>query len=255
MDIRISIITICYNNLLELKKTLESIDIQIMKPFESIIIDGSTNTEISNWLNNSPQPNYRKWQCEKDQGIYDGFNKGVQLSTGDFLNFLNSGDIYSDQYGLEKVSNFIVNNPDIKWLSAKCFMEKFGSRVIMGDIFNPNLVYRGMRKINHQTCFFKKELFEKYGLFKFYKIGGDYDHIVRIFHEKYGFLNEVIIQFDMTGISNTNYFKGLNETVTIYESYHGFSFKSRWWRFRNKCIFYLLKIKFFQGMFTKKFGS
>ncbi|MGI9138892.1 MAG: hypothetical protein ACR2IM_07615, partial [Sediminibacterium sp.] len=66
---QLSVITICFNNLKELQETCNSVDSQSVQPFEHYIIDGSNNKEISEWLNNSPQPIYRKWICERDKGI------------------------------------------------------------------------------------------------------------------------------------------------------------------------------------------
>jgi len=90
--VRISIITICFNNLNELLLTLSSVDHQTHLPHEHIVIDGSTNPQIANYLNTHPQPDYRLWKSEPDEGISDAFNKGILKSTGDIIGTLNSGD-------------------------------------------------------------------------------------------------------------------------------------------------------------------
>ena len=76
---RISIITICFNNLDDLKATCASVDGQTVHPYEHIIIDGSTKSDIKEFLENNPQPSYRKWLCERDKGISDAFNKGIRI--------------------------------------------------------------------------------------------------------------------------------------------------------------------------------
>lgn len=250
----ISIITICFNNLTELIKTIHTVNIQTKQPFQHIIIDGSSNNEIKNWLESTIHPTYREWHCQKDNGIYDAFNIGLKYVTGNIVQFLNSGDIFYDENSVEFVYNFFIQNPTINWCSAKVMMNKFNSNLIMGEPFDTNLLYRGMRKINHQTCFVKKKLFDKYGGFNNYKIGMDYDFIVRIAPENYGFLNEVIIEFDTSGISNNQYIKSLKDNILIYEKYHGFSIKCRLWQFRNKMLFYLFKFNFFSSFFVKKFS-
>ena len=78
---QLSVITISFNNLKELQQTCNSVDSQSIPPHEHYIIDGSSNDEISVWLNNSSQPEYRKWICEKDKGISDAFNKGINLAS------------------------------------------------------------------------------------------------------------------------------------------------------------------------------
>ena len=250
----ISIITICFNNLTELIKTVHTVNIQTKEPFQHIIIDGSSNNDIKNWLESNIQPTYRAWHCQKDKGIYDAFNIGLHYVRGNIVQFLNSGDIFYNEQSLEFVYNFFEKNPAIHWSSANMMVNKFNANLIMGEPFDKKLLYRGMRKINHQTCFVKKILFDKYGGFNNYKIGMDYDFIVRIANENYGYLNEVIIEFDSTGISNNQYIKSLQDNILIYEKYHGLSLKCRLWQFRNKMLYYLFKYHFFKQFFIKKFS-
>ena len=72
----ISVITICFNNLADLQKTCQSVDKQTRQPEEHWIINGSTTDEIAKWLEETPQPVYRKWINERDRGIADALNKG-----------------------------------------------------------------------------------------------------------------------------------------------------------------------------------
>ena len=74
---------------------MQSVDRQQHAPYEHWIIDGSTNTEISGYLRDHPQPAYRKWINERDHGISDAFNKGVLRADGEIVNMLNSGDMYA----------------------------------------------------------------------------------------------------------------------------------------------------------------
>ncbi|MDI9338703.1 MAG: glycosyltransferase [Alphaproteobacteria bacterium] len=249
----ISIITICFNNLVELQKTIESIDIQTIKPFQSIIIDASTTSDIKYWLENSNQPLYRSWVCERDAGIYDGFNKGLKKATGKIINFLNSGDCFYNHDVLETVHDAFKMNTDLKWLSAKFCVHRYGQLVTLGESFDYNLLYRGMRKINHQTCFCKIELFKIYGNFNPIKIGMDYDFIIRIAQEKYMFINKIFILFDNQGISSTHIKKALKDNINIYEKYNGFSLKSRLWQLRSLLLFYLFKVKLFNKLFLLKY--
>ena len=135
MSKRISIITICYNNLQELKDTCESADRQTLLPFEHWIIDGSTNTDIKNYLQTTPQPAYRKWICEPDQGIADAFNKGIARATGDICNMLNAADYYFDAAVLQTVSDAFEAHPAISWLHGKYKLQRGGQWVIIGKPF------------------------------------------------------------------------------------------------------------------------
>jgi len=89
---KISIITVCYNALEDLKKTRSSILMQTEVAVEHIIIDGASTDGTREWLATLPQDTI--WRSEKDNGIYDAMNKGISLATSPFLLFLNAGDYF-----------------------------------------------------------------------------------------------------------------------------------------------------------------
>jgi glycosyltransferase involved in cell wall biosynthesis len=231
---RISIVTLSFNNLEELKRTVARIDSQSVLPFEHIIVNGSTSPEIDNWLNSTPQPAYRRWISERDEGISDGFNKGINLSKGDIIHLQNSGDYYFDNQALEKVTQAFHNLPEAQWLHGKYMQFRGGQWVETGKTFDRKLLYRGMRTIGHPTMFVRKEMYEKHGLFsKEKRIAMDYDFLVRIADEPFIFLNEPLVVFTPGGLSNQKVAASLNEVIESYESAHGFSLKARLWAQRT----------------------
>lgn len=238
---QISIITICFNNLEELIKTCRSIETQEHKPYEHIIIDGSTNEDIKNYLATHTQPTYRKWLSEADKGISDAFNKGLMLATGNIIAYLNSGDIYYDNTILKLVQSTFIDNPSLQWVHGMLNMQRSGQWVLIGKPFEEKKVYRGMRSTFHPTMFVRKELFTTYSSFNLsYKIAMDYDFLVRIRHEKFAFINKPIVTFDPHGISNSRYVEGLQETRRAYETHVGRSWKLVLWQMRLKALHYLL---------------
>ena len=96
----ISVITICFNNKAGLKRTLDSIAQQTLKPFELIVIDGgSTDGSVECIKQNEHIISY--WVSEKDNGPYNAMNKGIERASGDFCIFMNSGDIFYSNSSLE----------------------------------------------------------------------------------------------------------------------------------------------------------
>jgi glycosyltransferase involved in cell wall biosynthesis len=244
LNIKISIITISFNNKEELLNTIESVDKQITLPYEHIIIDGSTNTEIKEFLNGKIQPNYRKWISEPDQGISDAFNKGVINATGDFMQFLNSGDTLYNKSTIQEVQAELQQSPVCKWMHGQLQLQRGGKQVIIGKPFNPQKIYRGMRSTFHPAMFVHKNLFEKYGNFSMqYKIAMDYDFLIRIRKEPFKFMPFPIAIFNPDGISNSNYLEGLKEVKKIYKKYCGNNFKLTLWQLRLKILHYLLQSK------------
>ena len=239
---KISIITICFNNLDEMLATCQSVDNQKLKPFEHLVIDGSTNPEIRNHLQQNPQPPYRKWISEPDKGIADAFNKGVNMTTGDIVVMLNSGDTFFDENALSIVTDAFEKNPSIKWLHGKYQLIRGDQRVVIGKPYEKAKLYRGMRSICHQTMFVKKELHDKYGLYNTEeKIGMDYDFLCRIANEPFVFLNEVLVNFAPAGTSSVQYLQSLKDAKRIYEKHFGKSFWLWLWQIRLKFLYYLLR--------------
>lgn len=231
---KISIVTISFNNLEELKTTIAHVDAQTLLPFEHIIINGSNSEDIDNWLNSTPQPPYRKWTSEPDNGISDAFNKGIRTSSGDIIHLQNSGDYYYDNEVLASVSEAFKANPKAQWLHGMYKQFRGGQWVIAGKMFAPELLYRGMRTIGHPTMFVRREMYAKHGLFSSErKIAMDYDFLVRIAGEQFIFLSKLLVVFTPGGVSNQKVAASLQEVRECYENRFGFSLKARLWNFRT----------------------
>lgn len=233
----ISTVTICFNNLPDLIATIKSVDSQIVLPAEHLIIDGSTNSEIKDFLENSPQPKYRKWICERDKGISDAFNKGVKNSKNEIIHLLNSGDCYYDETVIEKVTKAFESNPDIKWLHGKFVQFRAGMWVLTGKPFESKKLYRGIRTVGHPSMFVKRALYNQYGLYSLdKKIAMDYDFLVRIRLEKFIFLDYPLVRFSPEGVSEKNIDAGLKEVEESYNKYIGKSLKQKLWMLRIKAL-------------------
>ena len=111
-NLKISIITIVYNREKTIKDTINSVLNQTYKNIEYIIIDGKSTDSTLNIVN-SYKDKISKIISEKDDGLYDALNKGINLATGDIIGFIHSDDFYIDNFVIEKVANeFKKNNPD-----------------------------------------------------------------------------------------------------------------------------------------------
>ena len=102
MNKKLSIITINYNNLEGLKRTVESLVNQTWQEFEYIVIDGGSNDGSAAYIE-SQNANIDYWLSEPDNGIYNAMNKGIDKATGEYLLFLNGGDHFIDAFSLQKI--------------------------------------------------------------------------------------------------------------------------------------------------------
>lgn len=149
---KISIITINFNNKEGLRKTIDSVTAQSWKDFEWIIIDGGS-TDGSKDLILENQSSFAFWCSEPDKGIYNAMNKGIGKATGDYLLFLNSGDILYDDTTLERVVSSGLNSDIVSGQMVRMDnghpLRHYHSDIVM-QLFNGTL--------NHQASFIRREL-------------------------------------------------------------------------------------------------
>ena len=202
---KLTIVTINYNNLQGLKKTFESVIQQTFKDFEWIVVDGGSTDGSVCFL----EENRHYFSClisEKDDGIYDALNKGGRMANGDYIYFLNSGDCL---YSHDVLSLFFDNNDeeDADFLYGDvCFC--YPDRDDIGK--QPEeLTIQYLRKnpLNHQSTFVKKEQFMDVGGFDTrYVIAADWQMQVKLMlaGAKFKYKNVVVCRYDISGFSSQN---------------------------------------------------
>jgi glycosyltransferase involved in cell wall biosynthesis len=172
-----SVITVTLNSKKTILRTLKSINNQIFKKFEYIIIDGSSIDGTLDIIKKNL--NHKKILIsEKDNGIYSAMNKGILLAKGEYIIFLNSDD-WLNKNTLKNVFNFIKNNnyPDIVYGNARFYNNKkfiFESKANLSNIkFNMSLL--------HPSIYIKKHIIKKFLFSEKYLISSDYDQILKLY--------------------------------------------------------------------------
>lgn len=253
MGVTLSIITVCYNNLAELVDTCKSVESQSQLPFEHIIVNGSTDDEIKNWLLQETQPLYRLTINERDHGISDAFNKGINTATGEIVLMLNAGDLLSNPQVLETALLKFEQDHSLMWLHGMCKYQRAGIWVTLGKPYEVDKIYRGMRSICHQTMFVKRSLHQKHGLYDTsLKIGMDFDFLIRIRNEKFKFLPSVLAIFAPGGTSMQDFSKTIAENTFILKKYGLAGWKHKLWTYRLILLTYLLNSKIGKTLYKLK---
>ena len=152
-----SIITVNFNNIEGLRKTIESVIHQTFHDFEFIVIDGGSTDGSTDVLKKyDAQINY--WVSEPDGGIYQGMNKGIKKATGEYLNFMNSGDCFYNEEVLQHVFNKhltcdIIVGKDYHYdpQTQQGFSTILPPRISMLTFY--------VQTLPHQSTFFKRDLF------------------------------------------------------------------------------------------------
>ena len=176
----ISIITVVFNNVKHIQKTLNSIYKQKYKNYELIIIDGgSTDGTLNIIKKNSSKID--RWVSDKDNGIYDAFNKGLKLATGDYVGFVNSDDILLPN-ALSILKKYIIKYPEKDFIFG-AVKKHWGT--LHG--YRPWKIYFSWGFYSsHSTGFFMKlKSAKKVGLYNLkYKFSADYDYFFRMIVKK-----------------------------------------------------------------------
>jgi glycosyltransferase involved in cell wall biosynthesis len=214
--LKISIITISFNAKATIEKTLQSVAKQSYKNIEHIIVDGGSkdNTlEICNLF-----PHVSKIISEPDKGVYDAFNKGLKLATGDIIGFLNADDaFYESNSVLEIVNAFSINETDIVYGNLDYVNED--GKVIRNWISKPyikGLVQKAWMPA-HPTFYCRKEIYNRLGGYNdSFKIAGDFELCLRFLEVNQVpsfYLNKKLVKMLVGGISNN----GLRSKLIIYK--------------------------------------
>ncbi len=198
---KFSIITINYNNKEGLEKTILSVTSQTNKDYEYIIIDGGS-TDGSVDIIKKYEKNITYWVSEKDKGIYNALNKGIQKATGKFLNFMNSGDLFHSERVLEAINEH--TDADIIYGKYKKTSEPVAWYLPTEEITMYDL-YKGT--LNHQAAFIRRKLFEHTLYDENLKIVSDWKFFVqKIVLENCTFkrVDTIVAVYDTTGFSSTH---------------------------------------------------
>lgn len=200
----LSIIIATYNAEKGLKKTLDSILIQTWKDYEVMVVDGGSSDKTLEILkkNESIFKGKLRWISEKDQGIYDAMNKGINLAKGEWLYFLGSGDVFYDKNVLKMVSGAMEENIDVLYGSVQVGDHPTPShgRFNEAKLINQNIC--------HQAVFARKGVFKKTGPFDLnYPISADHLFNMKWFTNRdinHKYIETIIAYYDETGLSSNN---------------------------------------------------
>jgi len=168
---KLSIITVNYNNKAGLQKTIDSVVAQTWRDFEWIIIDGGS-TDGSKELIEQYQQHFAYWCSEPDKGVYNAMNKGIGRARGEYLNFMNSGDIFYSKDTLEEVFARNILNADMiygDWVRIEkenIVLMKAPNKVSLEFFYTDNIC--------HQAMFLKSSTMKKRSYDETFQIYADW---------------------------------------------------------------------------------
>ncbi|MDI1307729.1 MAG: glycosyltransferase family 2 protein [bacterium] len=161
MNKKLSIITINYNNLIGLQKTVESVTTQTWQEFEYIVIDGGSTDGSAAYLE-SQTDKITYWISESDKGIYNAMNKGIAKATGEYLFFLNSGDHFIASASLQKIIPYLIND-DVIYFNINVIHNE--DLYVLENPVAMSFFYLYKKLPCHKFTFIHKYVFERVGYY------------------------------------------------------------------------------------------
>lgn len=217
----LTVITVVYNNVKHIKRTLLSVINQTYKNIEYIVVDGASTDgtlEIINQYSNK----ITTIISEKDDGIYYAMNKGLALAKGDFVLFMNSGDEIYDLTTVEKI--FLLPYANIY----------YGETLMINDDLNiigqrrhksPKKLtidsFKYGMSVSHQAILIKTQLTQPYNTH--FKLSADIDWILNALKKAKTVTNTnmYLAKYLVGGMSKTKHWQSLKERFLIFKTYFG----------------------------------
>lgn len=224
LDMLITIVTVCYNDAANIEKTIKSVIGQTLKSIEYIVIDGGSSDGTYEIIK-SYADKITVFISEKDNGIYDAMNKGIRLAKGEWINFMNSGDVFASNDILEKiVSSGLMNK--CSFIYSDFYIEKKNSKRLIRQDYDKG-------KVLHQSTIYKRSLHNRIGMYLVTRpyIISDYLFFVQV---------------------GSNNVQKYNEPISINDT-NGISMQGTWCQYQRICVDYLFRRINVKGLFTHLF--
>lgn len=214
---KLSVVTVSFNAQKVIADTLRSVTTQDYPNLEYIVIDGCS-TDGTQAVIGAYTARIAHFVSEPDGGIYFGMNKGIDAATGDYLLFLNAGDVFADERVLSDVAAFIEEHPeaDAVYGDSKQVLEYGRYRIKPA----PERLNRSM-SVSHQAIFVRTELLRAHPFDVRYRYAADYEQISALYMEgkKFLYFDRLISVVEMQDGATFRHFEAsANELYDIIEA-------------------------------------
>jgi len=218
----VSIITVVYNSVDMIEDTIKSVLSHDLNHFEYVIIDGGS-TDGTVEIINKYLDKISVFVSEPDQGIYDAMNKGISLSSGQFIGFINCGDRLSE-LPLREIAN-----------NSNSFINCFPVLLSSGSIMFPSngRLLKVKNTLPHQGCFYKKS--DKLIYDTKYRVFSDFNLNQNVYKNKQQirvFDSPIVAFHDEGGVSHDK--RHSKEIFEVVKANYGLHFQILSWIYFKK---------------------
>ena len=201
MSVKVSVITPVLNGIATIADCISSVKQQDYDNIEHIIIDANSTDGTVEYIVNQNV----KYISEDDTGVYDAFNKGLKLATGDIIHILNADDYYANDHVVSSMVEKLETEQTDLCHGYITQINKHGQPIKrVGKSLDKRELLSKMR-VAHPSVFIRKNVYLKHGYFsQGFKVAGDHEFLLRIWDSvSISFLDEVCVIMRLGGISNS----------------------------------------------------
>ena len=220
-EYKVSVITVCYNAEKDIEKTILSVINQEFNSMEYLIIDGISTDNTLNICNK--YSNHLKVYSEKDKGIYDAMNKGILLAKGEWIIFMNAGDVFYNKNVLNQVFQEEIT-PDVGVIFGDTYLDEQNKSDLIPFVFSKKKL--APMGVVHQSIFTRTILAKQYPFELKFKFAADYNMIRTIYNNKWKFIYKEtpICIFDTNGFSSLHRLEQFKEEAIICNQEKSFNY-------------------------------
>ena len=206
--LKVSVITAVRNGLAGVPRTIDSVRSQSYPAIEYVVVDGASTDGTTAYLE-SRRLDISVLQSKPDTGIYDAFNKGLALATGDVIGFLNAGDILAGPDVLARLmAPFADSGIEAVFGDVAITRDDESDRIVRlyrSSSFSPGRARFGFMPA-HPTLYMRRSVYEAVGAYDAsYRAAGDYELVIRAFVKRqtsFRYLREILVRMPVGGVSN-----------------------------------------------------
>ena len=218
----LTVITVVYNNVRDVERTLQSVVHQTYPHIEYIIVDGGSTDGTVDVINRYAD-RIARLVSEPDRGIYDAMNKGLAIATGDYVLFMNSGD---EIYAPTTVESLFASaaDADIYYGETELHDADWHSLGLRRHAIPERFTWRSFRygmNVSHQAIYIRRSLTGRYDLR--YQLSADIDWVIRAAKQARTIVNtkRIVAKYLVGGMSKKRHWQSLKERFRIFSRHYG----------------------------------
>lgn len=218
----LTVITVVYNNVRDIERTITSVIRQTYPQIEYIVIDGSSTDGTVDVIKRYGE-HISQWISEPDKGIYDAMNKGLSRATGDYVLFMNSGD---EIYAEDTVAQVFASAPnaDIYYGETEMYDEDWQSLGLRRHAIPAQFNWQSFRfgmSISHQAIYIRRSIAGCYD--PRYQLSADVDWIISAAKKAKKIVNSqrLVAKYLVGGMSKKRHWQSLKERFRIFTKHYG----------------------------------